>query len=54
MGISSRISCCEDGLESFGSGPDYRRESYPTILIQRSSEDSHSNPTDLQDFPVKH
>ncbi|MDC0144720.1 hypothetical protein OAK45_09360, partial [Verrucomicrobia bacterium] len=27
------------------------RESYPTILIQRSSEDHHFNPTVLSNYP---
>jgi len=30
------------------------RESYPTILIQRSSEDPHFNPTVLSNTPEKH
>ena len=30
------------------------RESYPTILIQRSSEDSHFNPTVLPNSHEKH
>ena len=49
-GIAKLYSALDENLSKLESVFSSLIESYPTILIQRSSEDSHLNPTLLLNF----